>query len=84
MANQPRAAHDRGLTRAERQILHLIVRHGSVREAIRSSDRAESTVRTHVYRLHQKTDSHTCGELILWALANLEHWRPEEGAEQPS
>ncbi len=61
-------------TPAEREVLSALIRGGSVTAASQRTGRPISTTRVHMKHLHSKTETHSVGELIVWALRNRDTW----------
>lgn len=67
-------SNDSVLTHTEREVLMALIRSGSVTAASRRTGRTLGTVRVHLKHIHGKTNTHTVGELIVWALQHPERW----------
>jgi len=61
-------------TPTESEVLRALIRSGSVTAASRRTGRTLGTVRVHLKHIHGKTDTHTVGELIVWALQHPDSW----------
>ncbi len=55
------------LTPTEREVLRMLVAGLRVTALARETGRTESTARTHVKHLHQKTHTHDIPALVRWA-----------------
>jgi len=68
------ASNESFFTPTEQEVLRALIRAGSVTGTSHETGRAVSTLRVHLKHIHAKTDTHNIGELIVWALSNLEQW----------